>query len=113
MAKPKSTRTTTDKFPVGDDEAQVANVSGAPSPNTLPVARRAGGPTTPDLGGENKSNRRPIQINADTGQAFGEATRARARQVWANAVDRAVCPGCFPGQHDHLSNLLGLDGDRP
>ena len=107
MAKPKST----DKFPkVGTDEPELVDVSGEPSPNTMAVPRprtvregNVGGPT---------SHRTPVEINADTGQKYGEATQARARQVWAAAVDSAVCPGCFPGQHEYLGNLLGLDGDR-
>jgi hypothetical protein len=107
-AKDKST----DKFPkVGDDEAQVVNVSGDPSPNTKPVPRPRTVSATPP--GGPTSRRSPVEIDATTGQAFGEATAARARQVWAGAVDRHVCPGCDPVQHQFLGNLLGLDSDYP
>lgn len=99
--KDKSTST----FPkAGDDEAQVVNVSGDPSPNTQPVPR----PRTVDEGnlGGPTSRRTPVEIDATTGQAFGAATQARARETWAAAVGQIG----DPGQQHYLANLLGLDG---
>lgn len=58
---------TRDTFPkVGDDEPELVDVSGAPSPNTMPVARprtvgeaNVGGPT---------SHRSPVLIDARAGE---------------------------------------------
>jgi hypothetical protein len=105
MAKAKDKSTST--FPkVGTDEPELVNVSGDPSPNTMAVPRprtvregNVGGPT---------SHRSAVEINADSGQQYGEATQARARQTWAAAVGQIG----DPGSREHLSNLLGLDRDR-
>jgi hypothetical protein len=106
-AKDKSTST----FPKAGADPELVDVSGEPSPNTQAVRRPRTVSATP-VGGP-KSNRTAVEIDATTGQAYGEATAARARQVWAGAVDRNVCPGCDPVQHQFLGNLLGLEGDYP
>lgn len=95
---------TSDTFPkAGDDEAQAVNVSGDPSPNTQAVRRpRTVSATTP---GGPTSHRTPVEIDATTGQAYGEATQARARETWAAAVGQIG----DPASREHLSNLLGLD----
>jgi hypothetical protein len=107
MAKAKD-KSTSNFAKVGDDEDQVVDVSGEPSPNTQAVPRprtvgegNLGGPT---------SHRTPVEIDATTGQAYGEATQARARETWAAAIGQIG----DPGSREHLSNLLGLDasGDR-
>ena len=98
--------TTTDSFPkAGDDEAQVVNVSGAPSPNTLPADRKAGGPTSAELGSDDKSNRTPVEIDAESGQLYDSGTQARARQVWSKAADQLG----DPRSRTLLGNILGLD----
>lgn len=97
----------TSTFPkVGTDEPELVDVSGEPSPNTQAVPRprtvgegNVGGPT---------SHRSAVEIDATTGQRYGEATQARARETWAAAVGQIGDPGA----REHLSNLLGLDRDR-
>jgi hypothetical protein len=95
---------TTSTFPkAGDDEAQVASVSGDPSPNTQAVRRPRTASVTPPGGPAGR--RTQVEIDATTGQEYGEATQARARETWAAAVGQIG----DPASRAHLSNLLGLD----
>lgn len=105
-AKPPAT---TDVFPKnGPGGPEVTNAGGTPSPYTQSVGRRDGGPTTPDTGGDNKSNRQPIMINAETGQAmFNSTERALSRA----AQHREQVRGIIAGSEDpagYLSHLFGL-----
>jgi hypothetical protein len=109
MAKYAPTPLTTTTFPkVGSDEPDLVNVSGAPSPSTLAVHRAA---TTEDasLGGP-KSNRRPIMINAQSGESLGmrlEGSLSRAAQQRLQirqAVERAD-----PSLHHYFAHIFGLN----
>lgn len=109
MAKYAKAPTSTDSFEKnGDAGPEVVNASGAPSPNTLPVGRRAGGPTTDDTGGDDKSNRSANMINGDTGQAvFNTVLRGLSRA----AQHREQVRGIIAGSEDpcgYLSHLFGL-----
>lgn len=83
------------------DKAEVVNVSGAPSPSTQSVPRsRTADPAPPSAP---PGRRAPVEIDAQSGQAFGAATAARARETWGNALVN-------PGECQLLGNLLGIPG---
>jgi hypothetical protein len=111
MSKYAKPPTATSTFPKnGDAGPEVTNASGAPSQYMQPVGRS--GPTTPDLGGENKSNRESAGlINGDTGQAvFNSTEKALSRA----AQHREQVRGIIEGSEDpcgYLSHIFGL-GDR-
>ena len=102
----KNNDDTTDTFGKVGDYDTVVNISGAPSANTMPVPRPRT-VTTPPLG-QHMSHRRPIEVDALSGEAFGAATAARAREVWADAVGQLG----DPGQRVYLRNLLGVQPGR-
>lgn len=113
MSKYAKPPATTDTFAKnGDSAAEPVNTSGQPSPNTMPVGRK--GPTTPDLGGQDKSNRKPIEINGETGQAVADSvdralTRAARHLSFTAAVERQD-PNIRRGYLDHVFGLnLGRD----
>ncbi len=101
----------TDNFPaVGDDEAEVVNVSGQRSPNTemQPRPRTITAPPP----GRSLRPRTPVEIDAESGRALDEnmqkATMAAVRRACIKAaVDRAA-----PGEREHLAFLFGIDRDR-
>jgi hypothetical protein len=103
-AKDKST----DKFPkVGDDEAQVVNVSGDPSPNTQAVRRpRTVSGTTP---GGPTGHRTPVEINAETGQALGEMTERAAARAARRLALRETIDRVHPSEREMLRHLFGLN----
>lgn len=104
-AKDKSTST----FPkVGDDEAQVVNVSGAPSPNTEMVRRPRTVPaTTP---GGPTSHRTPVEINAETGQRLGTRTeRALSEAVGKLSIAESVDRVEYPREREMLRHVFGLN----
>jgi hypothetical protein len=99
---------TTDTFAtVGDDEDQVVNVSGAPSPNTEMLARPRTVTAAPP--GQRVSRRTPVEINADTGQRLGTRTEraltdAVGKLSTCESVDQA-----HPSIRPTLEHLFGLN----
>jgi hypothetical protein len=93
MSKYAKAPATTNSFPKYNTGPEVDNASGAPSTYTQTTGRRDGGPTIPDLGGENKSNRSQNEINGETGQAV------------ADSVDQALTRAAR-----HLSFTLAVEG---
>jgi hypothetical protein len=110
MAKYAMTPTTTDVFPkMGDSEADVENVSGQPSPYMQRVGRK--GPTAPDLGGQNKSNRTPVEIDAESGQRL-DAELAKGLTLAAErrlSVRRTVEAGTSVSQRAYEDHVFGLN----
>ena len=84
------------------DEPEVVNVSGQPSPNTTPVPRARTASATPPS--ESPGRRVQVEIDADSGQKMGAATRARAEQVFGAAVEQAG----DQGQRTLLQNIFGI-----
>jgi hypothetical protein len=98
---------TTSSFPkAGDSEAEVVNVSGAPSPNTIFATQNELGMDTEPS--KPLPHRQAVQINADTGQLYSQATRNRAQQVWSSKIGTVG----NPGYNSHLASLLGLDAGQ-
>jgi hypothetical protein len=111
MSKYAKPPTATSTFPKnGDAGPEVTNASGAPSTYTQPVGRQ--GPTTPDLGGQDKSNPENAGlINGDTGQAL---TERLGKALSRAAQHREQVRGIIEGSEDpagYLSHIFGL-GDR-
>lgn len=77
------------------DEPEVVNVSGQRARH--PCHGRAPHRATPPA--EPPGHRVPVEIDATTGQAFGAASAARARQVWADRIGQLG----DPGQRKYLS----------
>jgi len=104
-AKNKST----DKFPkVGDDEVQVVDVSGMPSPNTKPVRRPRTVSATPTDGPT--SHRTPVEINAETGQRLGTCTeRALSEAVGKLSIAESVDRVEYPREREMLRHVFGLN----
>jgi hypothetical protein len=107
MSKYAKPPTATDSFPKnGDAGPEVTNASGAPSQYMQPVGRS--GPTTPDLGGENKSNRSASLITGETGQALTEKLDKGLSRA---AQHREQVRGIIEGSEDpagYLSHIFGL-----
>lgn len=101
--------TTTDDFAkMSDDEVQVVNASGAPSPNTETV-RRPRTITAPPPG-QHLSPRTPIEINAETGQALGEMTeKATANAARHLAFRREHVDRAHPSARPMLEHIFGLN----
>jgi hypothetical protein len=110
MGKYQKDPTAVDSFAKADNsEADITNASGAPSQYMQPVGRS--GPTTPDLGGENKSNRSASLITGETGQAL---TERLGKALSRAAQHREQVRGIIEGSEDpagYLSHIFGL-GDR-
>ena len=113
MAKYAKPPATTDVFEKnGDAGPEVTNASGAPSQSMQPVGRS--GPTTPDTGGDNKSNRRPVLNTGETGQAVADSvdqalTRAARHLSFTAAVEQCDS-NLRRGYLDHVFGLnLGRD----
>jgi hypothetical protein len=67
----------------------VLNLSGAHSPNMIRKPRDAGGATDSDVPGTGtEGNRRPIQIDAVTGQEFADAAQAELLRAAAAPLTR-------------------------
>ena len=112
---PRDTRafgdTTTDVFPtVGDDEAQVVNASGAPSPNTETV-RRPRTVTAPPSG-QHVSHRRPVEINAETGQRLGTRTEKALSEAVGKLSIAETVDDAHPSERGMLEHIFGLNLPR-
>jgi hypothetical protein len=99
----------TDRFPaMKDSEADVVNVSGAPSPNTILLPRM--GATDDHPGDSRKSARRQVEVNAQTSESYdasmarGLSAAARRQLQFGRAVE-----GAGPSEKPMLRHLFGLN----
>lgn len=99
---------TTDTFPkVGDDEAQVVNVSGQRWPGAEMQARPRTITALPP--GQHVSHRTPVEIDADSGQRHGtRAERALSEAVGKPSI-RETVDQSHPSIRPTLEHLFGLN----
>jgi len=98
----------TDNFPaVGDDEAEVVNVSGQRSPNTEMQPR----PRTimPPPSGQHVSHRRPVEINAETGQRLGTRTEKALSEAVGKLSIAETVDDAHPSERGMLEHIFGLN----
>lgn len=94
-----------DTFPkVGDDEAEVVNASGQPSPNTKRVSR--GRSITPPPG-RALPHRRQMMINAESGQRL-DTHAERALSQAAGKLSIAETVDQVPAGRETLRHIFGV-----
>jgi len=94
---------------VGETEADdIVDVSGMPSPNTTEV-RRPRTVTAPPPG-QHVSHRRPVEVNAETGQRLGTRTeRALSEAVGKLSIAESVDQVLYPREREMLRHVFGLN----